>query len=119
MQGLETNVAAAVRYTEEWISGLGCVPLNNLMEDAATAEISRAQIWQWIHHPRGAMADGTKIDQIMFQRVLNEELGRIRDEVGDAQFDKRKYSQAAEVLERVVTSDELPAFLTLEAYGLL
>ena len=119
MQGLETNVAAAIRYTEEWISGLGCVPLNNLMEDAATAEISRAQIWQWIHHPRGAIADGTNIDQAMFQRVLNEELARIRDEVGDAHFEKRKYSQAAEVLERVVTSDELPSFLTLEAYGLL
>ena len=119
MPGLETNVAAAVRYTEEWISGLGCVPLNNLMEDAATAEISRAQIWQWIHHPRGVLEDGTNIDPVLFQRVLEDELARIRDEVGGTHYEKRNYTQAAEVLERVVTSDELPSFLTLEAYGLL
>ncbi len=119
MRGLETNVAAAVRYTEEWISGLGCVPLNNLMEDAATAEISRAQIWQWIHHPRGILEDGTNIDQSVFLTVLEEELVRIREEVGATHYEKRKYTEAAEVLERVVSSDEMPSFLTLEAYGLL
>lgn len=119
MRGLKTNVAAAVRYTEEWISGLGCVPLNNLMEDAATAEISRTQIWQWVHHPRVELEDGTKIDEEMFRRILAEELAEIRAEIGDERYDNRRYRQAAEVLDRVVTSNELPAFLTLEAYGLL
>ncbi|MCZ6895023.1 MAG: malate synthase A [Gammaproteobacteria bacterium] len=119
MRGLKTNVAAAVRYTEEWLSGLGCVPLNNLMEDAATAEISRTQIWQWVHHPRVELEDGTNIDEEMFRKILAEELAEIRAEVGDERYENRRYRQAAEVLDRVVTSSELPAFLTLEAYGLL
>lgn len=118
-KGLETNVGAAVRYTEEWISGLGCVPLNHLMEDAATAEISRAQMWQWIHHKRGVLQDGRSIDQELFREVLQDELERIRVELGDSEYEKRNYGQAAEILDRVVTNKELPSFLTLEAYQLL
>jgi len=119
LKGLETNVAAAVRYTEEWISGLGCVPLNHLMEDAATAEISRAQMWQWVHHERGVLQDGRNIDQGLFRAMLSDELARIRGELGNGQYEKRNYGQAAEILDRVVTSRELSSFLTLEAYQLL
>ncbi len=83
-----TNVAVGLRYLESWLRGQGCVPIFNLMEDAATAEISRAQIWQWIRHPRGHFADGTKITAPnWFEQMLSEELGRTRDRrSGDAAY---------------------------------
>jgi malate synthase len=119
LKGLQQNVNAALRYTESWIGGQGCVPLFNLMEDAATAEISRAQLWQWIRYPNGKLDDGRKITEGLFRELLTEELNNIRRELGDAAYNVRRFEAAGRLLDKLVTSKDLPAFLTLEAYGLL
>ncbi len=119
MRGLATNVSAAIHYTGEWLSGLGCVPLNNLMEDAATAEISRTQIWQWVHHPRGCLEDGTRITPALVRGVMRDELQTIRGQLGEQAFAARRFQQAADLIERMVLGDKLPDFLTSEAYPLL
>ncbi len=80
--GLRTNVNVGVLYLEAWLRGNGCVPLYNLMEDAATAEISRAQLWQWIRHPRGVLVDGRKVTIELFRQVLAEELDKMREHGG-------------------------------------
>jgi len=118
-KGLTGNISAALRYTESWLGGQGAVPLYNLMEDVATAEIARAQLWQWIHFPGGILEDGRKVTAGMFREVLAHELESIRLQFGDAHFKGRRYRLAAELLERMVTSDVLPEFLTLEAYQYL
>lgn len=118
-RGLTGNVSAALRYTESWLGGQGAVPLYNLMEDVATAEIARAQLWQWIHFPRGVLDDGRKVTAQLFREVLAHELETIRLQFGDAHFNGHQYRLAAELLERMVTSDVLPEFLTLEAYRYL
>lgn len=119
LQGLRANVSAALRYTEAWVSGRGAVPIFNLMEDAATAEISRAQIWQWIRYPKGVTDTGERITTERFRAVLAEELAVLEQELGAPAFAARRFADAARLLDRLVTSAELPAFLTLEAYGLL
>ncbi|MGE0386034.1 MAG: malate synthase A [Gammaproteobacteria bacterium] len=119
LPGLATNIGAALHYTEAWIAGQGCVPLANLMEDAATAEISRAQIWQWIRHPGGVLDDGRRITAALFRELLGQEMARQRAELGDAAFARRKFNEAADLLDKMITGGDLPAFMTLEAYGLL
>jgi len=119
LAGLRNNVSAALRYTESWLMGQGCVPLFNLMEDAATAEISRAQIWQWIRYPKGVLDDGRKVTAELFREILGAELDQVRTEIGAQTFGTRNFNEAAELLEKMVTTKNLPAFLTLEAYGLL
>ena len=119
LKGLQQNVNAALRYTESWIGGQGCVPLFNLMEDAATAEISRAQLWQWIRYPNGKLDDGRKITEGFFRDLLAEELKNVRTQLGDEAFATRRFEAAGRLLDKLVTSKDLPAFLTLEAYGLL
>jgi len=118
-KGLRTNVNVGLRYLESWLRGSGCVPIFNLMEDAATCEISRTQIWQWIRHPRGVLDDGRKVTRELFRSVLAEELDKIRADVGPEPFDKGMYSQAREIFDRVTTSDEFVEFLTLPAYEYL
>jgi malate synthase len=118
IDGLEANITAALHYTEQWISGLGCVPLNNLMEDAATAEISRAQIWQWIHHEKGVTNDGQKINEDLFMSLLNDELVKIKTALGDS-YRNARFTEAAELIARIVTDEQLADFLTLEAYSLI
>jgi malate synthase len=117
--GFRANVAAALRYTEAWVGGRGAVPIFHLMEDAATAEISRAQLWQWIHHPAGVTAEGERITLAGFRELLAGELATLRAELGEQEYARRHFDAAARLLERLVDSPELPAFLTLEAYGLL
>jgi len=119
IQGLMSNVSAALRYTEAWLGGQGAVPLYNLMEDAATAEIARAQLWQWIHFPGGVLADKRKVTVELFRRVLAHELEEVRVRFGDDHFSARKYTLAAEILDKIITDEELPEFLTLEAYTYL
>src|SRR5438552_17714419 len=80
-QGLRTNVSVGVQYLEAWLRGSGAVPIFNLMEDAATAEISRAQVWQWIRHPSGRLDDGRKVTKELFRSVLDEELAKIKTQV--------------------------------------
>jgi malate synthase len=115
-QGLRTNVSVGLQYLESWLRGAGCVPIFNLMEDAATAEISRAQVWQWIRHPRGILADGRKVTKELFRTVLKEELTRIESWIGQERYHSGKYAEAAELFDRITTSDEFVEFLTLPGY---
>jgi malate synthase len=114
--GLRTNISVGVQYIEAWLRGSGAVPIFNLMEDAATAEISRAQIWQWIRHPRGVLSDGRKVTKELFRSVLHEELEKIRSMVGPDRFAKGKYTDAAELFEELTTNDQFSDFLTLAGY---
>ena len=100
---------------EAWLSGRGCVPLYDLMEDAATAEISRAQIWQQLKH-NARLADGRIVDLFLVRRILAEELTGIREAVGEPAFSEGRFELAASIFERLVTSPELEDFLTLVAY---
>ncbi len=114
-EGLRTNCAVAIGYIEAWLRGTGCVPLNHLMEDAATAEISRAQLWQWRRH--GArLADGRTVDAALIRRTVEEELARIAREVGDNRFKSGRYEEAAALLLDLALRDEFVEFLTLPAY---
>jgi malate synthase len=92
------------------------VPIFNLMEDAATAEISRAQIWQWIRHPGGVLDDGRRVTAELYQQVRDEELGKIQADVGDAEFAGGNYREAAELLDKITLDDDFIEFLTLVAY---
>jgi malate synthase len=114
--GLRTNVNVGLLYLEAWLRGNGCVPLYNLMEDAATAEISRAQVWQWIRHPRGVLEDGRKVTVALFRQTLAEEMAKIRTAVGPEAFAAGKYQLAAQILDDLITSDRFVDFLTLPAY---
>ena len=114
--GLRNNVSVSLQYLEAWLRGTGCVPIYHLMEDAATAEIARSQIWQWIHHPKGVLEDGRKVTVELFQQILKEELQHIRTELGESLYDPGKFALAGELLERVTTSEEFIDFLTLMAY---
>jgi malate synthase len=117
--GLRTNINVGTAYLEAWLRGNGCVPHYNLMEDAATAEISRTQIWQWIRHPDGRLEDGRKITAALFRQFLSEELAKIRAMVGPAAYDAGRFPLAADLFERLSTSDQLAEFLTLPAYEYL
>jgi malate synthase A len=116
--GLRHSIRVAVQYLEAWLRGNGCVPIYDLMEDAATVEIARAQVWQWIFHGV-SLDDGTKVTATEFRRILGEELERIRLEVGEAAFARGKFEEARGLFERMSTSHELADFLTLPAYDLL
>jgi malate synthase len=118
-EGLRTNIRVGVQYLEAWLGGLGCVPLYNLMEDAATAEISRTQVWQWVHNPRGFLADGRKVTLALVRQLMREELERIRSERGEPRFDQGHFTEAARLFEELVADEMLAEFLTLKAYELL
>ena len=115
-EGLRTNVAIGLRYLESWLRGNGCVPIFNLMEDAATAEISRAQIWQWIRHPAGCFADGTKITAPLVEGVLREELASLRESLGEKGYSESKFDEAGELFLSISTAEQFVEFLTLPAY---
>jgi len=118
-EGLKLNIDVAIQYIASWLNGNGCVPLYNLMEDAATAEISRAQIWQWIHHPNAHLQDGTSITTALFRSLVPGQLAAIKEAVGEKQFIAGKYQKAAGLLDDLVTQDSFPEFLTLSAYEYL
>jgi malate synthase len=116
--GLRTAVRVTVQYIEAWLRGSGCVPLYNVMEDTATAEICRAQLWQWLRH--GARTtDGRAVTAERFDRLLMEELDRIHDEVGPARLAHGVFPTAARLFERMAKQDRFDEFLTLPAYELL
>jgi malate synthase len=113
--GLRANIRVGVQYIEAWLRGNGCVPLYNLMEDAATAEISRTQIWQWLRH--GAkLDDGRKIDVALFDRLVEEEMTALRGTLGPAKFDGGRFKDAIDIFSAMSTSAEYEDFLTLPAY---
>jgi malate synthase len=117
--GLRVNINVGLRYLESWLRGSGCVPIFNLMEDAATCEISRTQIWQWIRHPRGVLDDGRKITVELFRSIMDEELAKIRADIGPEAFDGGKFPLARQIFDQVTTSPTLVEFLTLPAYEYL
>src|SRR5579872_6820744 len=116
--GLRNCIRVGVQYIEAWLRGSGCVPLYNLMEDAATAEICRSQLWQWLHH--GARtSDGAPVTEARFDRLLSEEIDRIHDEVGPGRLLNGVFPTAVRLFEQMTKQDEFDEFLTLPAYDLL
>jgi malate synthase len=115
-KGLEMNIDIGLRYLAAWLDGLGCVPIYDLMEDAATAEISRAQLWQWAHHA-GRMTDGVTIDVPVVLATIPIVLDRIKKELGDERFAASKFTAAAKLFEQMTAAKEMPEFLTSIAYA--
>jgi malate synthase len=113
--GLRQNIAVGIGYLESWLRGTGCVPLFNLMEDAATAEISRAQLWQWIHH-KAHLSDGRVVTLELCLKIIDEELARFRQSAGEDKFRAGRYGEAAEMVRDLMQSGRFVEFLTLPAY---
>ena len=113
--GVRQNVRIGIQYLEAWLGGLGCVPLYHLMEDAATAEIARAQVWQWIHH-RAELEDGRQLTPGLLRSILSDELQHITQELGPRRLTSGRFSSATELFEQLVLADELADFFTLVAY---
>ncbi len=116
--GMRANIRVALQYLEAWISGNGCVPIDGLMEDAATAEIARTSIWQWIHHKK-TLRDGQQVTASLFQQLLNDELHTLQMNLGDKTFSSGRYEEAARLMAQITTENELVPFLTLPGYRLL
>ena len=116
--GLRNNVNVGIGYVESWLNGNGCVPLHNLMEDAATAEISRTQVWQWLKHG-ATLADGRKVSRELVLRTIDEELQAYRKQFGDERFYKGRFTEAAGIFARMSTATDCVEFLTLPAYEYL
>ncbi|BCL78247.1 malate synthase [Ktedonobacteria bacterium brp13] len=114
--GLRNNISISLRYLESWFRGSGCVPINNLMEDAATVEIARAQLWQWIHHAEGILNDGRKVTVALFRQILDEEEQKLIESIAINQYVAHRIAIASTILERVVCDDEFTDFLTILAY---
>jgi malate synthase len=117
-QGLRGNISVSLRYLESWLRGNGCVAINNLMEDTATVEISRSQIWQWIHH-RAHLTDGRAITPELFQTLLAEELTKAEGERDGELLAQSRFSDAAQILDRLSTNPDFVDFMTIEAYPYL
>ncbi|HTT12786.1 MAG TPA: malate synthase A [Burkholderiaceae bacterium] len=111
--GLRMNINVGIHYLGSWLAGNGCVPIHNLMEDAATAEISRSQVWQWIRSPKGKLEDGRKVDAALVRALIPEELAKVKQVVGDP---APSYDRAAQIFAKMSTSDSFAEFLTLPLY---
>jgi len=115
-EGLKLNIDVAIQYLESWLRGYGCVPIYNLMEDAATAEISRSQIWQWLNNRDAVLEDGRPITMDLYKSLVPEQMNKIKELVGEEKFNSGKYELAAKIFDQLVTSDSFVEFLTLPAY---
>jgi len=113
--GLRGNVSVALQYIETWLRGQGAVGINNMMEDAATAEISRCQVWQWLHNDV-ELAGGPRVTRELVERVIAEEIAAIRDRLGSAAFDGGRWDDARALFTDLALADELADFLTIPAY---
>ncbi len=116
--GLRNNINVGIGYIEAWIGGNGCVPLNNLMEDAATAEISRTQVWQWLKYG-AVLSDGRKITKQLVLKILDEEVAAYKTQLGDERFYKGRFAEAAGIMARMSTAEKCADFLTLASYDYL
>jgi len=116
--GLRNNISVALQYLESWLRGTGAVGIFNLMEDAATAEIARAQVWQWVHY-QAALRDGPQITRGLVGRWEEEELARIQDALGAAAFDRLDFAGARALFDTVALNQEFVEFLTLPGYARL
>ena len=118
-EGLRLNVNVALQYIESWLRGTGAAAIFNLMEDAATAEISRAQLWQWVHHPAAKLSDGREINAELFLSCVPEELDKIKAMYGEELYNSGRFDEAREILEQLVTEADFTEFLTWVAYDRL
>jgi malate synthase len=114
--GLKLNIDVAIQYLASWLGGNGCVPIYNLMEDAATAEISRAQVWQWLHTPGTTLSDGRPVTVELYRSLVPGLLDKIKALVGEEQFETSNYLHAARLFDRLVMSEQFVEFLTVPAY---
>ena len=114
-QGLRTNVSVGIQYLESWLRGVGAVAISNLMEDAATAEISRAQLWQWRRH-RAELDDGSVVSRLLVAGLIEDEQRLLRAALGAERFDAGRFGEARRLFEQVVLDDDLAEFLTIAAY---
>lgn len=117
--GMRLNINVALQYLDSWLRGSGAVAIHNLMEDAATAEICRAQLWQWIHHPTAALSDGRKVSERLYRQFLAEELEKIQTLYGAEAYAASRMNEALQLFDDLVTSNDFAEFLTLSAYGKL
>jgi len=114
--GVRNNVNVGIHYLGSWLAGNGCVPIHNLMEDAATAEISRSQIWQWVVSDKGKLDDGRKVDAAMVKAFIPQELEKVKKDAAAQGEPLGTYDQAAQIFEKMALSKEFPEFLTLPLY---
>jgi malate synthase len=114
--GVRLNINVGIHYLGSWLAGNGCVPIHNLMEDAATAEISRSQVWQWVVSPKGVLDDGRKVTADMVKALLPEELAKVKATVAAQSEKTETYDQAAKIFEQMSLADNYPEFLTLPLY---
>lgn len=117
-QGVRNNISVGIQYLNAWLMGNGCVPINHLMEDAATAEICRAQLWQWLKFS-AKLNDGRELDKELLLQLADEELGKIRARISKDVFLQSKYAEAAQLFISMITQDKFDEFLTLPAYQML
>ena len=115
-EGLRMNCSVGVQYIASWLRGNGAAPINHLMEDAATAEISRTQIWQWIRHADGKLVTGEDITAELFKQILAEELDVLKEQFGEEQYNVGKFNEAAEIFTDLILQDEFEEFLTTSSY---
>jgi malate synthase len=116
--GLRTDVSVGFQYVSFWLSGRGAAAINSLMEDAATAEISRSQIWQWVHHG-SQLEDGRTVTPELVRQILDEETAKIREAVGEETWQAGRPAETRELFEQMALSPELVQFLTIPAYEYL
>jgi len=114
--GLRNNINVGIHYLGSWLTGNGCVPIHNLMEDAATAEIARAQVWQWVVSPKGVLDDDRKVDAPLVRALIVEELAKVKTVVAAQGEDTTSYDQAAGIFENMSLTENFPEFLTLPLY---
>ena len=120
--GVRTNIEVGIRYIAAWLCGRGAVPIHNLMEDAATAEISRSQIWQWLAHGANVKMEGgfkETLSRRLYERIFNEEIAKLKADLGDDGYVKGRFPEAADIFTQTATAQILPEFLTIPAYALL
>jgi malate synthase len=117
-EGLRTNVRVAILYIESWLRGTGAAALFNLMEDTATAEISRSQVWQWVQHA-AHLDDGREISELLVWRIIDEELTAMRDALGEERFEGGRFGDARRLFEKVALCEGFIEFLTVPGYGLI
>jgi malate synthase len=116
--GVRGNMSVGIQYLAAWLGGNGCVPLYNLMEDAATAEISRTQLWQWMRH--GAKLDDSRvITPALYDELLPQVMAKIEEEIGAERFASGRYREAAELFTKMSKSQDFVEFLTLPAYEMI
>jgi malate synthase len=112
--GVRLNVSVGIQYLESWMRGTGAAAINNLMEDVATAEISRSQIWQWVKHS-SEMSDGQKVSADLVREIADDEMAKLRERLGDQAWSKSRFKEARQVFEEVALSPTFQLFLTLVA----